>query len=47
MEKIQKGTLKSGESLCKSGAGKGYGLDKSQCDHPHDHDHVDGKCKHK
>ena|SRR4030042_776464 len=44
---LQKGTLKSGESLCKPGAGKGYGLDKSQCDHPHDHDHVDDKCKHK
>lgn len=33
IEKIQKGTLKGGESLCKPGAGKGYGLDKTQCDH--------------
>ena len=35
IEKIQKGTLKGGESLCKPGSGKGYGFDKSQCDHPH------------
>jgi len=27
-------TLKGGESLCKPGAGKGYGLDKTVCDHP-------------
>ena len=35
IEKLQKGTLEGGESLCKPGSGKGYGLDKSQCDHPH------------
>ena len=28
------GTLKGGESLCQPGAGKGYGLDKTECDHP-------------
>ena len=28
------GDLKGGESLCKPGAGKGYGLDKTECDHP-------------
>ena len=33
IEKIKKGTLEGGESLCKPGAGKGYGLDKTQCDH--------------
>lgn len=33
---LQSGTLKSGESLCKPGAGKGYGLDKAVCDHPHE-----------
>ncbi|MGB2629852.1 MAG: NifB/NifX family molybdenum-iron cluster-binding protein, partial [Candidatus Omnitrophota bacterium] len=33
IEKIQKGTLKGGESLCKPGAGKGYGLDKTECEH--------------
>ena len=36
IEKIQKGTLEGGESLCRPGAGKGYGLDKSICDHPND-----------
>ncbi len=34
IEKIQKGTLEGGESLCKPGLGKGYGLDKTECDHP-------------
>jgi len=34
------GTLEGGESLCKPGAGKGYGLDKTECDHPNDdHEH--------
>lgn len=31
--KLEKGTLEQGPSLCKPGAGKGYGLDKSVCDH--------------
>ncbi|MBU1933248.1 MAG: NifB/NifX family molybdenum-iron cluster-binding protein [Candidatus Omnitrophica bacterium] len=35
---LQKGTLESGESLCKPGAGKGYGLDKAECDHPNEKD---------
>lgn len=40
---LENGTLQGGESLCKPGAGKGYGLEKSVCDHPHEkHD----KCKH-
>ena len=34
IEKLQKGTLEGGESLCKPGSGKGYGLDKTECDHP-------------
>ncbi|MBU1147735.1 MAG: NifB/NifX family molybdenum-iron cluster-binding protein [Candidatus Omnitrophica bacterium] len=38
IEQIQKGTLKGGESLCKPGAGKGYGLDKTVCDHPNEKD---------
>ncbi len=33
---LQAGTLQGGESLCKPGAGKGYGLDKTICDHPHE-----------
>jgi predicted Fe-Mo cluster-binding NifX family protein len=38
VKKIQEGTLKGGESLCKPGAGKGYGLDKTVCDHPNEND---------
>ncbi|MCK4905120.1 NifB/NifX family molybdenum-iron cluster-binding protein [bacterium] len=34
VEQLIKGTLKDGESLCNPGAGKGYGLDKTECDHP-------------
>lgn len=34
LQKIASGTLEGGESLCKPGAGKGYGLDKTECDHP-------------
>jgi len=37
LEKIQKGILEGGESLCKPGSGKGYGLDKTECDHPEGH----------
>ncbi|HOJ31347.1 MAG TPA: NifB/NifX family molybdenum-iron cluster-binding protein [bacterium] len=33
IEKLLKGELKSGESLCKPGAGKNYGLEKTECDH--------------
>jgi len=33
IDKIVNGTLEGGESLCKPGAGKGYGLDKTECDH--------------
>jgi len=42
VDKLVKGTLEGGTSLCEPGSGKGYGLDKTQCDHPGD----DG-CKHK
>jgi len=43
IQALLSGTLKGGESLCKPGAGKGYGLDKAVCDHPHEkHD----ECKH-
>jgi len=34
IKQLLNGTLKGGESLCEHGAGKGYGLDKSECDHP-------------
>ncbi|MCK4851565.1 MAG: NifB/NifX family molybdenum-iron cluster-binding protein [Candidatus Omnitrophica bacterium] len=33
IDKIVNGTLEGGESLCRPGAGKGYGLDKTECDH--------------
>lgn len=33
IDMIKKGTLKGGLSLCSPGAGKGYGIDKSVCDH--------------
>ena len=34
IEEFSKGVLKGSQSLCKPGSGKGYGLDKTQCDHP-------------
>ena len=34
IDKIIKGTLKGGESLCRPGLGKGYGVEKDECDHP-------------
>lgn len=33
IEKIIDGTLTAGESSCSPGSGKGYGLDKPECDH--------------
>ena len=33
IDKIVKGTLEGGESLCKPVVGKGYGLDNTECDH--------------
>ena len=33
IDKLIQGELKGGESLCTPGAGKGYGLDKTECDH--------------
>jgi predicted Fe-Mo cluster-binding NifX family protein len=32
-EQLLEGTLKGGESLCKPGSGKGYGIEKTECDH--------------
>lgn len=34
--KLEKGALEGGESLCKPGAGRGYGVEKTVCDHPHE-----------
>ncbi|MBN2739214.1 MAG: NifB/NifX family molybdenum-iron cluster-binding protein [Spirochaetales bacterium] len=33
INQICNGTLQGGESLCTPGAGKGYGIDKTECDH--------------
>jgi len=33
------GTLAGGESLCRPGAGKGYGVEKTDCDHAGDAHH--------
>ena len=34
VRKLETGTLEGGESLCQPGGGKGYGFDKTGCDHP-------------
>ncbi len=36
IEKLEKGVLEGGESLCAPGAGKGYGIEKTECDHAHE-----------
>jgi len=42
IQRLLSGTLKGGESLCRPGAGKGYGVDKTECEHgQHDHGHTD------
>jgi predicted Fe-Mo cluster-binding NifX family protein len=33
IKKILSGTLKGGESLCRPGSGKGYGIEKTECEH--------------
>lgn len=32
--KLLKGELEGGENICRPGSGRGYGLDKTECDHP-------------
>ena len=39
IDKLVKGTLEGGESLCKPGSGRGHGIEKSECDHPNEHNH--------
>jgi predicted Fe-Mo cluster-binding NifX family protein len=41
IDKFVQGALVGGNSLCHPGAGKGYGMEKSICDHPHE-----SKCDH-
>ena len=33
VDKLCNGSLKGAESLCKPGLGKGYGVEKTECDH--------------
>lgn len=44
IHKLEQGVLEGGESLCQPGAGRGYGIEKDECDHGdgHEHDHVQG-----
>lgn len=34
IDQLAAGTLQGGESLCTPGGGRGYGLDRTECDHP-------------
>ncbi len=45
VNEVSNGTLVGGESLCKPGAGKGYGLDKTVCDHSNEGEQSEGGCK--
>jgi predicted Fe-Mo cluster-binding NifX family protein len=36
VRKLVEGKLTGGESLCKPGAGRGYGIEKTECDHAHE-----------
>lgn len=38
IEKLISGTLEGGETLCRPGAGRGYGVEKDECDHPQHED---------
>jgi predicted Fe-Mo cluster-binding NifX family protein len=39
IELMKNGRLTGGPSLCSPGAGKGYGIEKSECDHAHEGSH--------
>ncbi|MBN2483969.1 MAG: NifB/NifX family molybdenum-iron cluster-binding protein [Candidatus Omnitrophica bacterium] len=39
IDQVMAGTLHGGESLCRPGAGKGYGVEKTECDHPDEKHH--------
>jgi len=36
IKKLENNSLQGGGSLCTPGAGKGYGIDKTECDHAHE-----------
>lgn len=37
-----RGTLDGGESLCQPGAGRGFGIEKTECGHAHEQDNDHG-----
>ncbi|MCL6591579.1 MAG: NifB/NifX family molybdenum-iron cluster-binding protein [Firmicutes bacterium] len=36
ISQLEQGSLQGGASLCHPGDGKGYGIEKTECDHPHE-----------
>ena len=34
IDKLVKGTLEGSKNICSPGAGRGYGLDRTECEHP-------------
>ncbi len=36
IKKLEQGILEGGDSLCSPGEGRGYGLEKDECDHAHE-----------
>lgn len=34
IDKLLKGTLEGSENICSPGSGRGYGLDRTECEHP-------------
>jgi len=36
IKKLAQGTLAGGESRCDPGAGRGFGIEKTECDHAHE-----------
>lgn len=38
IDKIINGTLKGGENICRPGLGKGYGVEKTECQHGEDNE---------
>jgi len=43
VEKLISGTLEARESLCRPGSGRGYGMEKGECDHS-GHEHDESEC---
>lgn len=38
IDRLARGMLAGGDSLCKPGDGRGYGIEKTECDHVHEQD---------